>query len=155
MKPWIRRTLIALAGTSVLLGGLTACGRSHHAHGPASPEQVAEMRGKLIERASDKLDLNAAQQQKLAVLADKLIAQRSAFMGQGAQPRAELQALVAGDKFDRARALAMLDEKTRVVQVSTPEVIAALADFYDSLNPTQQAEVRELMDKRRGWFGRG
>jgi hypothetical protein len=33
-------------------------------------------------------------------------------------------------------------------------VINALADFYDSLNPTQQAEVREMMQKRRGW-GRG
>jgi len=155
MKTWIRRTLIALAGTTVLLGGLSACGRSHHGHGPMSAEQVTEMRGKAIERVSDRLDLDAAQQQKLAVLADKLIAQRTAFIGQSAQPRAELQALVAGDRFDRARALALLDEKTRVVQVSTPEVIAAMADFYDSLNPTQQAEVRGFMDKRRGWFGRG
>jgi protein CpxP len=39
--------------------------------------------------------------------------------------------------------------------VSSPEVINAMADFYDSLNPTQQAEVRERMGKRRGWFARG
>ena len=81
--------------------------------------------------------------------------QRTALIGQTPNPRAEFSALVAGEKFDRARALNLLDEKTRVVQVSSPEVINALADFYDSLNPTQQAEVREFMDKRRGWFGRG
>ena len=62
---------------------------------------------------------------------------------------------MAGEKFDRARALNLIDEKTRVVQVSSPEVITALADFYDSLNPTQQAEVRERMQKRKGWFSRG
>ena len=154
MKTWIRRTLIALAGTTVLLGGLSACGRAHHGHGPLCADQVTEMRGKAIERVSDRLNLDAAQQQKLAVLADKLIAQRTAFIGQTADPRAEVRQLVAGDKFDRARALSLLDEKTRVVQVSSPEVINALADFYDSLNPTQQAEVREMMQKRRGW-GRG
>jgi len=62
---------------------------------------------------------------------------------------------VAGEKFDRARALGLLDEKTRAVQANSPEVITALADFYDSLNPAQQTEVRERLAKRKGWFSRG
>lgn len=156
MKPWIKRTLIGLTSVTVLAGGLAACGhRAHHAEGPASAEQVAEWRGKAIERVSSRLELDAAQRQKLEVLADKLIAQRAAMVGQGGHPREAMRALVAGEKFDRARALNLLDEKTRVLQVGTPEVINALADFYDSLNPTQQAEVREFLDKRRGWFRRG
>lgn len=156
MKPWIKRSFIALTGVTIAVGGLTACGtRGHHADGPMSAERMTEMRGKVIERVTKKLDLNAEQQQKLGVLADKLQAQRTAFMGQTTDPRAEVRALVAGDKFDRARALSLLDEKTRVVQVSSPEVINAMADFYDSLNPTQQAEVRERMQKRKGWFSRG
>lgn len=156
MKPWIKRTLIALSGITIAVGGLTACGtRGHHEHGAMGAERMTEMRGKVIERVTKKLDLNAEQQQKLGVLADKLQAQRTAFIGQTADPRAEIRQLVAGEKFDRARALNLLDEKTRVVQVSSPEVINALADFYDSLNPTQQAEVRDMMQKRRGWFSRG
>ncbi|WP_332748521.1 Spy/CpxP family protein refolding chaperone [Hydrogenophaga sp.] len=156
MKPWIKRSLIALSGVTIAVGGLTACGtRGHHEHGPMSAEHMTEMRGKVIERVTKKLDLNADQQQKLGVLADKLQAQRTAFIGQTTDPRAEVRALVAGDKFDRARALSLLDEKTRVVQVSSPEVINAMADFYDSLNPAQQAEVRERMQKRKGWFSRG
>ncbi|KRB99842.1 hypothetical protein ASE11_09250 [Hydrogenophaga sp. Root209] len=156
MKPWIKRSLIALSGVTIAVGGLTACGtRGHHEHGPMSAEHMIEMRGKVIERVTKKLDLNAEQQQKLGVLADKLQAQRTAFIGQTTDPRAEVRALVAGDKFDRARALSLLDEKTRVVQVSSPEVINAMADFYDSLNPAQQAEVRERMQKRKGWFSRG
>lgn len=155
MKTWIRRSLIVLASTTVLLGGLSACGQVRHGHSPMSAEKVSEMRSKLIERTSDKLELDTAQREKLGVLADRMIAQRSALMGQTTDPRSELKALVAAEKFDRARALVLLDEKTRVLQVGTPEVINALADFYDSLKPEQQAELRELMDKRRGWFGRG
>ncbi|MFP8835562.1 Spy/CpxP family protein refolding chaperone [Hydrogenophaga sp. XSHU_21] len=154
MKTWIKRTLIGLASATVLVGGLSACGR-HHEHGPASAERISEWRGKAIERVSGRLDLSAEQRQKLEVLADKLIAQRTAMVGQGGDPRTEMKALVAGEKFDRARALNLLDEKTRVLQVGTPEVIEALANFYDSLNPTQQAEVREFMEKRPGWFRRG
>ncbi|AOS79391.1 MULTISPECIES: Spy/CpxP family protein refolding chaperone [Hydrogenophaga] len=156
MNPWIKRTLIGLTSVTVLAGGLAACGhRGQHAQGPASAEQVAEWRGKAVDRVTRKLDLTAEQRQKFEVLADKLIAQRAAMIGQSQGPRTEMKALVAGEKFDRARALNLLDEKTRVLQMSTPEVITALADFYDSLNPAQQAEVREFLDKRRGWFRRG
>jgi protein CpxP len=156
MKPWIKRSLLAVTGISIAIGGLTACGtRGGHERGPMSAEKLAEVRGKVVERITSKLDLNTQQQQKLNVLADKMQAQRTTLIGQTTDPRAELNALVAGEKFDRTRALSLLDEKTRAVQSTGPEVIQALADFYDSLNPTQQAEVREHMGKRRGWFSRG
>ena len=155
MKPWIKRALMAFTGVSIAVGGLAACGTRHHDRAPMSAEKIAEVRGKVVNRITSKLDLNAEQQQKLNVLADKVQAQRTALIGQTTDPRGEVRALVAGEKFDRARALNLLDEKTRVVQVSSPEVINALADFYDSLNPTQQTEVRERMQKRGGWFSRG
>ena len=115
---------------------------------------MAEVRGKVMERVGSKLDLNEAQKQKLATLADKLQAQRAALVGQAGDPRAEVQALVAGEKFDRARAQALLDEKLRAVQTGSPEVLTAMADFYDSLNPEQQQKVRDFMQRRRGWMGR-
>ena len=115
---------------------------------------MAEVRGKVVDRVSSKLDLNDAQKQKLNVLADKMEAQRTAFIGKAADPRAEMQAIVSGDKFDRARAQTLLEEKTRAVQANSPEVINALADFYDSLNTDQQQKVRDLMQRRKGWIGR-
>ncbi|WP_342128432.1 Spy/CpxP family protein refolding chaperone [Hydrogenophaga sp. OTU3427] len=154
MKPWIKKTLFTAFGATLVLGGLSACGsRDHHGRG-WSDERVTEMRGKAIERISGKLDLNTAQQQKLAVLADELIAQRQAWRGQGADPRTQFKGLIAQDKFDRAGAQALLDQKAQLVQGAGPKVIAALADFYDSLNPEQQKQVREKLDKRHGW-GRG
>ncbi len=156
MKTWIKRTLIGLTTATVVLGGLTACGsRGDHARG-WSEERVTEMRGKAIERISSKLELNAEQKQKLGVLADEMIASRKAFRGDGGDPRADFKALVAGEKFDRAKAQSLLDQKTAAVQGSAPKVLTALADFYDSLNPEQQRQVREKLDKRgHGRWGRG
>jgi protein CpxP len=155
MKPWIKKTLIGFAGATILLGGLSACGhRGGHERGPMSEERVGEMRGKVIERVSGKLELNEAQKLKLGVLADEMIAQRKAMRGDSADPRTEMKALVAGEKFDRTRAQTLLTQKTEVVQAGGPKVISAMADFYDSLNPAQQAQVRERLDKRRGWWSR-
>ena len=155
MKPWIKRTLFGLFGVSLLVGGLTACGHRHGYGANATPEQAAEFRSKMVDRVSSKLDLDAAQKQKLTVLGDKLHEQRLAMMGASKDPRADLKALVAGDKFDKTRAQALVTEKTAAVTGKSPEVIAALADFYDSLNPAQQQKVREFMDKRGRWYQRG
>ena len=107
---------------------------------------------KMVDYAGKKLDLNDAQKQRLSVLADKLREQRTALMGK-TEVRAELQSLVAGTTLDKAKAQAMVDEKTGALRSKSPEVIAAAADFYDSLNLAQQQQVRDLMQRRRGWRG--
>jgi Spy/CpxP family protein refolding chaperone len=85
-----------------------------------------------------------------------MIASRKAFRGESADPRTDLKSLVAGEKFDRAKAQALLDPKTRVAQGNGPKMLAAFGDFYDSLTPAQQQQVREKMDRRgHGWWGRG
>jgi periplasmic protein CpxP/Spy len=159
MKPWIKRTLVGVFGASILIGGLTACGtgghRGGHHGGNWSAERTTEMRGKVVDKISSHLVLNDAQKQKLGVLADEVIASRTALRGKDADPRTELKAMVAGEKFDRTRAQALLDQKTQVVQGSGPKMITAMADFYDSLSPAQQKQVREKMEHRGGWWGRG
>lgn len=156
MKPWIKRSLIALTSATVVFGGLTACSsRGDHARG-WSDERVTEMRGKAVEKISDKLELNAGQKAKLEVLADEMIASRKAMRGESGDFRNDLQALIAADKFDRSKAQQMLDQKTRALQGSGPKVLAAFGDFYDSLNPEQQKQVREKLERRgHGWWGRG
>ena len=155
MRPWIKRTLIGLIGAAVLAGGLVACGhRDHHTRmGQMTPETVAEWRGKLLDRAGKELELDATQKQRLGVLFDKVDEQRLALVGSTADPKAAMQQLVAGERFDRSKALALMQEKTGAVQLKSPEVINAAADFYDGLNPAQQAKVREFMNKRRNHRG--
>jgi Spy/CpxP family protein refolding chaperone len=152
MKTWIKRSLITLFGVTLLAGGLTACG--HRMHSPMSDEKVAEFRVRMIDRASKELELNDAQKAKLGVLADKLREQRLALMGAG-DPRTQVQALVAGAQFDKAKAQALIEDKTTALRAKSPEVIAAMADFFDSLNPAQQQKVRDFMQRRKGWWHRG
>lgn len=156
MKTWIKRSLIGLTTVTVALGGLTACGsRGDHARG-WSDDRITEMRGKVIEKVTSKLDLNEIQKQKLGVLTDEMLAARKAVKGDTTDPRADLKALIAADKFDRTKAQTLLDQKTQAVQGNGPKVLAAFGDFFDSLTPEQQKQVRDKLDKRgHGWWGRG
>ena len=123
MKTWIKRSLIGITAATVILGGLTACGsRGDHARG-WSDERITEVRGKAIEKISSKLELNTEQKAKLGVLTDEMIASRKAFRGEAADPRTELKALVAGDKFDRTKAQALLDQKMQVMQGNGPKML--------------------------------
>jgi periplasmic protein CpxP/Spy len=155
MRPWIKRSLFGLFGATILLGGLTACGHHHYGGWQMSEEDSAKMRTRMIERATKELSLDEAQKARLATLADKLREQRQALLPQGADPRADMQTLVAGAKFDREKATSLVDAKTGAVKSKSPQVINAAADFYDSLKPEQQLKVREFMAKRRGWGHRG
>lgn len=151
MKNWIKRTLVALFGASVLAGGLAACSHGrHHGGWGAEGGDPSERHAKMVDRVSGKLDLNEAQKQKLTALVQKMHEQRQALVGGGADPRAEVQSLVAGSTFDKARAQKLIDEKIAAVQGKSPDVIAAMADFYDSLDPTQQQKVRDFMQRGRG-----
>lgn len=159
MKPWLKRALIGVFGASVLFGGLSACGsRSHHGPGwdARSSEDAAKMQARAVDWVTRELSLDEAQKARLVVLADRLREQRATLMGGSADPRAQMNALVAGPTFDRAQAQALVEAKTQTVARMSPALIGALADFYDSLRPEQQAKVREVMaerGRRHGWRG--
>lgn len=158
MKTWIRRTLIALGVTTLLAGGLSACSHGpgwHRGAGPMTEADVQQMRTRIVERAGTKLNLDAAQKAKLDTLADALQAQRAALAaGPGGTMRGELKGLIAGERFDRSGAQALLDRKTGAVRDKAPAVLQAFGDFYDSLKPEQQQQLREMLDRGRRW-GRG
>ena len=150
----IRRALFGVLGVTLIAGGLSACGhhRDHAWGANMTQEQFAEKRDKMVDRAASKLDLNAEQKKLLAAVGDKMFEQRKAVMGQTTDPRAELKSLIAGPKFDTAKAQTLITDKTTVMQARSPETLAALAAFYDSLNPTQQQKVRDLMEGRHSFF---
>jgi periplasmic protein CpxP/Spy len=156
MKKWLKRTLIGVFGASMLFGGLAACShRAQHVYGwqAMSEEDAAKMKARLVEKVGGKLELDEAQKAKLGVVADRLREQRNALVA-GGNPREELQSLVAGASFDRAKAKTLIDTKTGAINAKSPELIAAFGDFYDSLRPEQQAKVREFMSRgRHGWRG--
>jgi periplasmic protein CpxP/Spy len=152
MRPWLKRSFIGLFGATVLLGGLAACSHNRYGMhgGQMTEEDATKFRTKMVERVGKELNLDDAQKQRLTALADKLREQRLALMAGPNDPRAEIQSLVAGATFDRDKAQGIVTAKTEALRGKSPEVIAAAAEFYDSLKPEQQQKVRDFMAKRGG-----
>lgn len=150
MKTWIQRSLVGLFGGALIVGSLAGCVAHRHGWGE---RDSAEFRERMVERVAGKLDLDKAQQLKLSTLAERLQAQRSAM--RGGDPRAQVRALFAGDKLDQAAAARLVEEKTTALRAGSPEVIAAAADFFDSLRPEQQQKVRDFMERGRRWGRHG
>lgn len=158
MRRWIKRTLFGAIGAGVLFGGLYAC--SHHGdrhawrHG-GDPESAARFQARAVDWVGRELKLDDAQKASLASLAEQLRQQRDQLRGTGPDPRTQLTALFAGERFDRAQAKALVDGKTQAVSAASPALIEAIGNFYDGLRPERQTRVRELMNRRghHGWRG--
>ena len=153
MKPWIRRSLFGLFGGALVAGSLAGC--AGHRHGWSEADSSA-LRARMVERVGSKLELDAAQKARLDVLAQTLQAQRQAVRAAGGagEPRSQLRALFAGNTFDQAGAAKLVQQKAAAVQAGSPEVIAAVGDFFDSLNAAQQQKVRAFMDRGGRRWGR-
>jgi periplasmic protein CpxP/Spy len=155
MKTWIKRSLVGALGAACLFVGIGAWAHRDGGHGwGGGNADSSQMRERMVERMSSKLSLDAPQKAKLGVLVDTMHTQRSALMGE-TEPRAEMQSLIAGASFDRARAGALVANKIAALQSGSPAVITAMADFYDGLNPAQQTQVREFMAARGQHRGHG
>ncbi len=153
MKRFIKNTLLGLFGGALVIGSLGAC--SHRGGGlHAGADVTPEARARMVEKVGSKLDLDATQKQKLGVLADKLQAQRTALRG-AEDPHVAFKGLFASSKLDQAGAKKLIADKTAAVQLGSPEVITAAADFFDNLRPEQQQKVREFMERGRRWGHRG
>jgi len=158
MKRWIKRTLVGLLGAATILGGFSAWAHERHDHGwqVMSEQDATARKARMIERVGKRLDLDATQKAKLGLLADSLRDQQKALMGAaGADPRADLQELMVGATFDRAKAQALVQAKISALTNKSPGVVTAMADFYDSLKPEQQAKVREFIAHRGGGHHHG
>lgn len=130
-------------------------GARGHGHCGAAPtaEHYAQMRDRVVQKATRKLSLNAEQRQSLSQLGDTLIAQRLASQQQPTSPRAQMRALLDGPRFDLASAKDLVQNAANKLTAQSPEVLTAIASFFDSLNPVQQQQVRDRIDGRGRWFG--
>jgi periplasmic protein CpxP/Spy len=152
MKAWIKRSVMGFVGATVIaIGTLGVAGCSHHGgHGAINEADSTKFQTKMVERVGIRLALDENQKQKLTVLAGKLQEQRKDVMGEKGTTRSEFASVIAGATFDKAKAQKLIDDKTSAVKGKSPEVVSAAADFYDSLNATQQSQVREFMDNGKG-----
>jgi periplasmic protein CpxP/Spy len=143
MKPITRRILMALAAVG-LATGVAACG--HHRH---DPQQQAE---RIMEKVSEELDLTQEQQAKLEAVKDEFISAGKEMRKERKQAREEAMSLLEQPKLDRAKAQDLVNQRLDAIRAHSPQVINALGDFYDSLTPEQQKELRERIQDKMEHF---
>lgn len=153
-KTWLKHTLLGVAVSTALLGSVAAYSQGGFHHGPPSAEDVAQHQAMMLAHIGKTLNLDANQSAKLQALAAQLHAQHAALMGGAVNPHDRMKALIAGNTFDRAGAQQLVNEKVTQIQTNSPALIAAAGDFFDSLNATQQQQVRDFAAKHHG-FGPG
>jgi periplasmic protein CpxP/Spy len=148
MKSWIKRLTLVLLGTLAAATGLAACSHRgfEHAHSGITDNELTTYRERVVGRATRKLDLDATQQAKFAILFDALAAQRTA-LNRIANTKSAMQSLLVSEKFDRKKAQTLVDDFSGTMNLASPALINATADFYDSLKPEQQAALRRMLGK--------
>jgi Spy/CpxP family protein refolding chaperone len=99
-------------------------------------------------RVSDKLQLDDAQRQKFTGLAETVAAVMQQVRPSREQRFEEISALLREPVFDQARALQLVQQRTRLIDEKAPEVIASLAAFLDSLTPAQRMQLQEFVRDR-------
>ena len=102
---------------------------------------------------SSELELDASQKQQLELLSSKILAVKTDFKAQSKPMHQEVRQLLSTEKFDQQQALNLLNNKIAVINQQAPEVLIALGNFLDGLNPEQKAEVLAFIDQKHAKHG--
>jgi Spy/CpxP family protein refolding chaperone len=136
--------------TAVLLvGGSSGVVYAFSGHGDwgMSPDEKIEF---VSERITRKLDLDDMQRQKFVEMAELVATTMRQVKPTREQRLGEISALLQEPSFNQARALELIRQKTQVVNDQAPLLIAALANFLDSLSAGQKQQLQELLQHRHG-----
>jgi Spy/CpxP family protein refolding chaperone len=134
----------------LILAGLLAIGGFAYAKKQGVCDGPEGRANWMVERISKKLDLDESQRDRLEQLRDRLLSMRERFAEARAQGREAVAELLSSPTLDQDRAQALVEQKTSFVSANSAELIAAFADFSDSLNDEQRGTLLEWLDHRGG-----
>ncbi len=137
-----------LIATVLLMGAFSGCGFRNH-----SPEERANF---MVNKIKDKLNLNGGQVEKLEIVKNEILAVKQEMKANRNQAQTVISEILNQPKLDQERILSTLREKTQMINEKAPQIVVALAGFYDSLTPEQQKIMQEkfkghLEHSKRSW----
>ncbi len=134
------KIIIAVISGFILITGMSAC--SHFRDPQARADYV-------VEKISSKLDLNEAQALQLSQLKDEVMDLRQTLRNDRDAVLAEVDEIFAQSTLDQQRVNQLLQKKIDTVNSRAPQIINALAIFYDGLNVDQQNMIREEIQSHK------
>ncbi len=146
----MKRSTKIILGSVVGLGLVGAVTAKQFGACEYGPDQRADW---ISQRVSDELNLTTVQQSELQNLKGSALA---AFGSMREQKPAfsEIEALFATE-FDQAKAIQLVESRSQTFTQKAPELIAAFANFYNTLDDSQRAEVSEMVENRMQHGPRG
>lgn len=144
---------IAIIVISVLAIVALAIGGCVHRY--KTPEKRAEY---ITQKITKKLDLNNEQKVRLEAVKNEMLSVRKQMHGKREATKANVQDLLSTPNFDQDKALSIVDGHVNEISTQAPQIVTALADFWDSLNPEQQSRIREKFEEHfedDGHWGHG
>ena len=137
-----KRTFIVLTAGTLLITGVAACNHGMY-HGSA------EERGEwIVQKVSKELELNETQRTRLAEVKDEFLDMRSTMRSDRAQMQQEVLAMLQQPTLDRDRVSTIVNQKIATINSRSPDIIDAIGNFYDSLDDSQRAELREFIEHK-------
>ncbi|MEE9319713.1 MAG: Spy/CpxP family protein refolding chaperone [Granulosicoccus sp.] len=135
MKP-VKTLLIVGVTVATLAVGATAFAKRQGGHSDW-----------MLERVSDRLELDEGQLVTLTSLRDELMETRELMRGDEQNVQETIKALVKAESFDQEAALSMINERVEALRTNAPELINAAAVFFDGLSAEQKADVESFIDR--------
>ena len=143
-----KRAIIVITGSALLIGGVVACNRGMHC---GSPEERGEW---MVKKVSKELELNDIQQVKLVEMKDEFLDVRKTMRSDREQTRAEVLAMLQQPTLDREKVNTIVNQHIETINARSPAIIDAIGNFYDSLDDSQHAELREFIEHKMDHHGR-
>lgn len=134
------KTLLLTGGILLLIATLAGFG--------AYPMHAEDRAQWLTDKISHELDLRSDQIARLDTVKRRVLEAHTRMRQEHAQHSEQIQTLLAAPTLDQDRLLTMLRQTTTEVNDLAPDVIAALADFYASLDDQQRQTLREHIAER-------
>lgn len=132
--------VLLVAGSS----GVVYAFSKHGDWGMSSAEKIEFV----SDRVTRKLELDDMQRQNFEQLAQMVVEIMQQVRPSHDQRIDEIMQLLQQPGFDQARALELVQQRTRLIEEKAPEVIASLAVFLDSLTTGQREQLQELIRHR-------
>jgi len=135
-----------IIAVAVLALGVTSGVMAYGAHSAwnMSPEKKTEY---VTDKITENLELDAIQQEFLAVLSGDLLEIMQEVRSNKGEHREMVQQLLSEPTMDQVKVLQMVQQKTQMINDKAPQLIASIAGFLDSLDSEQKMELREHMGK--------
>ena len=138
-------TIIYMTGIALLTTSIVACNRG-------TPAERGE---RMVEKVTEELELTATQQDRLSEVKNEFLDMRKTMQSNREQTKTDIQALLKQPTLDRNKANSIVNQHIETIHSRSPAIIDAIGNFYDSLDDTQRAELREFIeDKMEHHHGR-